>query len=197
MIRHGQRGFTLIEMSATVSIIGLLVLVAVPSFSSLRRNAAARVAAKDLGAIFHLTRSRAIARGTNSGLKFVKLGGEWQFAVYDDGDRDGIRNDDITKRVDRLVVPHRPVFQQTDIATIGLPSYSIVDPDGDKLPPTRSPVVFGNSTICSFSPTGESSPGTIYVTNRRDELYAVRVYGNTAKIRVLRYDRASRKWSPR
>lgn len=197
MKRHGERGLTLIEMLTVVSIVGLIALVAVPAWSNIRRNAAARVAAKELGAIFHLARSRAIARGSNAGLKFVRIEDEWKFALYDDGDGDGVRNDDINSGVDPMVDPHRPVFETSELATIGLPSYSIVDPDGEKLPPTRSPVVFGNSTICSFAPTGQSSPGTIYITNRRDEAYAVRVFGNTARIRVLRYDHGSRRWSLR
>jgi hypothetical protein len=41
---------------------------------------------------------------------------------------------------------------------------------------------------------GESTPGTIYITDRGLDLYAVRVYGATAKIRVLRYVPATKKW---
>jgi hypothetical protein len=55
-------------------------------------------------------------------------------------------------------------------------------------------VQFGRSTICSFSPLGESSSGTIYLTARGRDLWAVRVYGATAKIRILRYVRSTGKW---
>jgi len=191
--RH-QRGFSLMELLTVVSIIGLIVAVAVPSFLNLRRRAALRAASAELRTQFHLARSRAISRNVNCGLKFLLLGGEWHFAVYQDGDHDGVRNDDIKSGKDRLVARPRVVFPTSRAVTIGLLNVAIKDPDGDLLSPKKSPVVFNKSAICSFSPLGESSSGTIYLTDRGLDLYAVRVYGASAKIRVLRYVRGTGKW---
>jgi hypothetical protein len=160
----------------------------------MRRRMALRIAAGELRAVFHLARMRVISRGQNCGLKFLMMGGEWRFAVYDDGDGDGIRNDDIVKGVDRLVHPPRVVLRESGIVTIGLLAEKIKDPDGDPLPPTKTPIHFNRSTICSFSPLGESTPGSIYITDRCDGLWCVRVYGASAKIRTLRYDREVKRW---
>jgi hypothetical protein len=91
-------------------------------------------------------------------------------------------------------VPARRVLRESTLATIGLLPQAVTDPDGDRLLPTASPVQFNTSQLCSFSPLGESTPGTIYITDRADQLYAVRVYGATAKMRVLRYDGGRRRW---
>ena len=193
MSRH-QRGFSLMELLTVVSIIGLFVAVAVPSFLNLRRRAALRAASAELRTQFHLARSRAISRNVNCGLKFLLMGGQWHFAVYQDGDHDGVRNDDIKSGKDWLVARPRVVFPSSRAVTIGLLNVAIKDPDGDLLSPKKSPVVFNKSAICSFSPLGESSSGTIYLTDRGLDLYAVRVYGASAKIRVLRYVRGTGKW---
>ena len=196
-MRPSQRGFTLPELLTTIAIIGMTASISVPAFLNYQRRNAVRVAAQEIRSIFHVARSRAITRHAHAGLKFSAAGGEWRYALCDDGDGDGLRNDALASGVDRCVDLPRPVLRESRFAAIGLPSLAIKDPDGDPLPPTRSPVQFNASTICSFSPTGQSTPGTIYLTNRDDDVYAVRVYGASAKIRVLRYHPSAARWEAR
>jgi hypothetical protein len=185
-------------MLTVASILGTLMLCSIPAFSMHRRRAAVRAAAAELRAIFNLTRSRAASRGMNAGVKFARAGNEWTYAIYDDGDFDGIRSDDIASGVDRRVRPAVVVLQTSrSAAGIALPGMAIVDPDGDRLLPTASPVQFGRSTICSFSPIGESTPGTIYLTDRDSDVYAVRVYGGSGKVRTLHYVPGLRRWEGR
>ena len=189
--RKGRNGYTLIEILIVVAIIGLILGIAIPNFASMRRRMALRAAAGELRSLFHLVRMRALARGVNTGVKFAMQDGAWHFATYEDGDRDGVRNDDIKSGVDPMVARPRIVFSQSQIVTIGLPGYSFKDPDGDTV---KSAVTFNQTSLCSFSPIGEATPGTIYLTDNAGELWCVRVYGATAKIRALRYDRAKKRW---
>lgn len=190
-----EHGYSLADMLVVSAIIVMSVGVALPSFNSLRRRSAVRTAAAEIRAMFQDARMRAISSGTNSGFRFTKSGNEWRYAEYVDGDHDGLRNDDIASGVDHPLFPPRPVLM-TDrgAATIGVLTKTIPDPDGDKLTPTSSPIQFGRSQICSFSPTGECTSGTIYLIDGLGGIYAVRVYGVTAKIRTLRWNEQRRKW---
>ena len=87
------------------------------------------------------------------------------------------------------------LMPQFNIAGIALLSTTIRDPDGDPLPPTAAAVQFGSSTICSFSPTGSGTPGTIYIADGAGQLCALRVYGASGRVRLLRYDAARRQWT--
>lgn len=193
-MKRREAGMSLVELMAVVAIVALMVLVSIPAFGTMRRKIAVRAASSELRAVFRDARARAIARGRNCGLKFAQSGGEWKFALYEDGDGDGVRNDDIARNVDRLVRPPRPVFPQSRIVTIGLLGIPMRDPDGDRLRVNASPVAFNRSSICSFSPLGEATPGTIYITDQGRDLWAVRVFGSTARVRMLRYDRAAQRW---
>lgn len=189
--RNGRNGYSLIEILIVIAIIGLILGITIPNFTTMRRRMALRAAAAELRSVFYLVRMRAIARGVNTGVKFVMEDGVWQFATYEDGDRDGVRNDDIKKGTDPMVAKPRVVFSQSQIVTIGLPGYSFKDPDGDTV---KSPVTFNQTSLCSFSPIGEATPGSIYITDNDGEVWCVRVYGATAKIRALRYDRTKKRW---
>src|SRR5690349_6421617 len=105
--KHRDRGFSFLEVLSVVAIAGVILLAALPAFSSMRRRAAVRSAAAELRSILHLTRSRALALSTNAGVKFIEQVGIWKYAIYDDGDRDGIRNDDIKAGVDPVFQPVR------------------------------------------------------------------------------------------
>jgi prepilin-type N-terminal cleavage/methylation domain-containing protein len=186
-----RSGYTLIELLITVAIIGMVASIALPNFHRMRNRMALRAAAGELRSTFHEVRMRALSRGANTGLKFEQIAGQWHFSTYEDGDGDGVRNDDIKKGTDKRITASRVVFPQARHITIGLLDIPVKDADGDLV---KSPVTFNNSTICSFSPIGESTPGTIYITNNDGDLWCVRVYGASAKIRTLRYNREIKKW---
>ena len=193
-----DHGYSLADILVVLAIIGMIAGVAVPQFNAMRRRTAVRASAAEIRSIFHDARMRAITSGTNFGVRFTKYGKEWRYTEYYDGDGDGIRTEDINSGVDRPLFTPRPVLvTDRGAATIGVLAKTIPDPDGAKLTATSSAVQFGRSSICSFSPSGECTPGTIYLTDGLGGIYAVRVYGATAKIRTLRFNEKRRKWEER
>ena len=72
-----QRGFTLIELLVTVSIAVILVMLAIPSFDTFRRNAQLTSASNSLMAALNAARSEAMKKGTNAMLSPIDTGGSW------------------------------------------------------------------------------------------------------------------------
>ena len=114
-------------------------------------------------------------------------------AVYVDGNRNGVRTADISdganpeiQKSERLV----DLFPGVDFGAVpGLPS---VEPGSP--PPGEDPVRFGSSSMAVFTALGTSTPGSLYIRGRRDAQYAVRLFGQTGKIRVLKFNPRTRMW---
>ena len=193
-MRQKQPGFSLLELCAVLAVIGVLALCAVPAFASYRRRAAVVAAADELRSILRGVRSRAIARHRHCGVKFVKAGGEWTYSLYEDGNGDGIRNDDIDRGRDQRYFGPAIVMPSAHLPSIGLLPTAVRDPDGDLLPPAASAVQFNRSAICSFSPTGSGTPGSVYLVDQAGQLFVARVYGASGRVRVLRYQATRQKW---
>ena len=192
-----QRGFTLIEILAVVAIIGIFALCAIPSFASYRRRASCTAAGNEMRSILRAVRSRAITRGRHSGVKFVHAGNNWTYTLYDDGNGNGIANADISSGIDRRYFGPAVTMPLFRTATIAQLPQGLRDPDGAPLLPDNPALQFGRSTLCSFSPLGSGTPGTIYISDGIDQLYAVRVLGASGRVRMLRYDSGRQKWEER
>jgi len=189
-----QRGQSLGEAMCVIALVAMFAAITVPAFISMNRRKAVQAVADELRGVFRSMRAQAIARSRNVGVRFARNGAEWQYAMYDDGDGDGIRSDDIRRNVDPLIAGPVRLASHQRIAKIALPPEPIVDPDGDDLEPDDEPVQFNRSTICSFSPLGAATPGSIYLTDGGGSVWCLRVYGATARIRLLRYDARRKKW---
>src|SRR5438132_6294734 len=149
-----QQGFTVIEIIAVIVIIGIVIACSVPAFAAYRRHTSLVAQADQMRSIFRAVRSRAITHNANAGVKFALRGQRWTYALYDDGNANGIRTADINSGIDRCYASPSVVMPEFPFATIGVLPVTIRDPDGDPLAPTASPVQFGTSSICSFSSTG-------------------------------------------
>ena len=72
-----QRGFTLIELMVTLAIGSILMLVAVPSLTTYRRNAELTSATNTLLAAINAARSEAMKRGTSAMVVPTNNGTDW------------------------------------------------------------------------------------------------------------------------
>ena len=89
-------------------------------------------------------------------------------------------------------------WSRNDVRPGILTAYPVPDPSrpGQALDRVTDPIRFNSSDICSFSPVGESTPGTVYLWDGKDRMAAVRVFGRTAKVRVLYYRLGESEWKP-
>lgn len=60
----GMRGFTLVELLVTVTLVGLVALIAVPSYTLLIQSNQIQAQAEELKAFLQYARSEAVRRGT-------------------------------------------------------------------------------------------------------------------------------------
>lgn len=117
-------------------------------------------------------------------LRFETVADGVAVAVYQDGNRNGVRSLDIARGIDARV--EEPV-----LLAQRFPGVDIALAPGT---PGSDPIQIGGSNLLSFSPIGTASSGTIYIRSRDGTQWGVRVLGATGRTRVLRYDPRRREW---
>jgi type II secretory pathway pseudopilin PulG len=191
--RRSANGYSLLELLFALGLTVTIGATALPQLLLTADDARASGAARFLAARLQEVRMEAIARSTDVGFQFVPTANSFSYAAYVDGNSNGIRSTDIQRGADRTLFAAERLtdrFPGVDFGVLpGLPS---VDPDGT--PPGTDPIKLGASSILTFTPLGTSTSGSLYVRGRRDSQFVIRIFGETAKTRVLRFDPGDRVW---
>lgn len=196
MLRSGaSRGYSLLELVFVAGLGVTLSAAAVPQYLSAIDNSRAAGATRYISARFQRARMEAVVRSTEVALQFTQSPSGYAYAVYVDGNRNGVLTRDIQRGIDRRIGASERLpdqFGGVDFGAIpGLPAV-----DSGSTAPGSDPIRLGAGSFASFSAMGTSSSGTVYIRSRRDSQYAVRIFGETGKIRMLKFDRGSRQWRP-
>ena len=184
--RRRERGQSMLELVVAMVVIAWIGLIGSSAIDGARRSIALVAGVSELRALFQRVRMLAIAHNSNVAIRFRPVGDdEWSWTVYEDGDGDGVRNDDINRGVDKLLEQAR-LFQHPPVR-IGVPAAAVPDPANGKLLSLRLPVRFNSSMLCSFSSVGEATNGSVVLTDGK-HVTIIRVQGHTANVDVLRWD---------
>jgi type II secretory pathway pseudopilin PulG len=187
-------GYSLVEVACGVAIAGSLGSIAVPQILSTIDEFRTAGAARHIASRLQRARMDAVLRSADVALQVTQAADGYSYAVYVDGNRNGVRTVEIQDGTDRRLVPPERLCDQfpgVDFGAIpGLPGI-----DGGA-PPGSDPVRLGAGNFASFASGGTSSSGTLYVRGRRNVQFAVRLYGQTGKVRVLKFDSRTRQWIP-
>jgi type II secretory pathway pseudopilin PulG len=187
-------GYTFVELMFVIGLVATLSAIAVPQTLAALDDSRTLGAARYISSRCQRARMEAVMRSADVGLRFVLENGTYAYAAYVDGNRNGIRSADIRSGVDSLVMPAerlRDVFSSVDFGA--LPNLPPIDPGGT--PPGDDPVRLGTANILSFTAKGTSTSGSVYIRGQRAQ-YAVRIFGDTGKTRVLRFDPRGNRWRP-
>lgn len=190
--RSRPAGSSLAELLVTLGLATTLSSLAVPSLLAGLDAYRAGHAARFVAGCIRDVRGRAIAAGQFAAMQFSAAGGAASWATYADGNRNGVRTADVTRGID---TPMGPPTRLADVAQgvrFGLsPGTPEIDGTNDV---TADGLRLGSGNWLSFSPSGTSSSGTIYLAGPGRHQYAVRVLGPTGRLRLLRYDPSARAW---
>jgi type II secretory pathway pseudopilin PulG len=193
-----MRGTSLPELLVALLILGLVFALSVPALTDLLAEEGLATAAREVSAILTTARARAVFQGADVGVKWISSGGDLVLSVYQDGNGNGVTTADIRNGIDRLVAgPYWLRGKYPGISFSFVPGFDDLDPGGAPIGDLADPLRFGRSDICSFSPLGKASPGSVYLSNRKRRQAAVRVTPLNAKIQTFTWHGKSLKWIKR
>jgi hypothetical protein len=189
------RGFSLIDLVAALGILGVFFAIAIPYFHGLVAQVMLRGACQEIALIFMRARGDAIFYGADVGVKWVSVAGDVVFTIYKDGNRNGVRSADILSGRDPLVAGPFSMRRRYQNVTFSFyPGFVGDDPNGDPLRNLSDPIRFGRGDICTFTPAGRASPGSIYLSDRKDRQALVRVSPISQRIQIFEWHPELYRW---
>ena len=162
--------------------------------SSVDRSRAAGAASYVAGRMA-LARYEAVRRSACVAIRFIAQPDGYWLQSFVDGNRNGVLARDIALGLDPpLAAGERLDYHFSGIEFGIQPNVTGIDPGPFN---TNDPVQIGNSTLLSFSPTGSSTSGTLFIRGLRGHQFAVRVLGTTGRTRTFEFNFGKRVWVAR
>ena len=196
-----RHGFTLIEVMVVVAIIGVMVMIAIPSIRAWIPRYQIRSAKRDIVSAMQLGRMRAIGTGHNFYLDFDHDNdgsvAEEVFTCYLDTDDDGA-DGELNNGVGQNEYQQSQVtFPDTDggVPVIRLPAHVTYGADAGV--PAIGGGAMGDGVDFSwedravFRPNGRVQIGTVYIHSDRNENYAITVANILGRIIVRKWNGTS------
>ncbi len=181
----------LFALAASATAAAIAIPVVDGAVDELRTAMAARYIAGKIRS----ARMDAVRRSRAVALRFEATEpGDYVYAVFGDGNGDGVRSGDIRDGVDIALGPSERLLDRFPGVAFGLAA-GLPDADGD-LGTGEDGLRIGTARILTMSSDGTATPGTLYIRGKRGQ-YAVRVLGATGRTRMLQYDSGSRSWIDR
>lgn len=188
-----EPGFSLSELVVACAVSVAILALAMPSLLGYQQASRAVAAARYVAARLQLARMEALKRSAHVAVAFSQVGTDIEFAMYADGNGNGVRTAEIANRIDPILSPLGRLEHEVPGARFGIVAGT---PSIDNSGPLSGtdPIRVGRSPLVSFSPLGGATPGTIYLCGPDQRQWAVRITGATGRVRVYEFDPPSQKW---
>ena len=187
--------FSLIELVFVLGVAATLAAASLPQLAASVDEFRAAGAARYVAARLQQARVRAIARNRDTALRIAHDARGYVVSVVEDGNRNGVLARDVMDGVDTAIGPAEHLVDQfpgVDFGAIG----GIPGAEGSTAPGS-DPIRLGVADSVTFTATGTATSGSLYVRGQRSIQYVVRIYGETGRTRILRYNPRTRTWFSR
>lgn len=176
-------------------VLGIAALLSAPALAKVFTRMSLRAAAHEIATVLQNAKLLALTDRADHGVKWTGSGESLALSIHRDGNGNGIRTADITKGIDRLVFgPIAAGKRYPKIRFSFVPGLPGRDPSGTEVGNLDDPIRFGQSNICTFTPTGTASPGSVYLSDGLERQALVRVSPLSGKIEVYEWCTARRTW---
>lgn len=181
---NNKSGFTMTELVVVIAIIGITLAIAIPSFLTYRPTMRLKGAARDISTTLQWARMKAVSENNRMEIQFSPVNNS--YTVYDDNDSDG--------DVDPVDTADTAIRTSTlpDGISYGIGT-TVTRQAGNNTAPAHTDCLTFNTDSCStddstsFSSNGTANNGTIYLTNTKDECYAV-IVDSQGRMRIRKWD---------
>jgi prepilin-type N-terminal cleavage/methylation domain-containing protein len=175
-----KSGFTMTELVVVIAIIGITLAIAIPSFLTYRPTMRLKGAARDITTTLQWARMKAVSENNRMEIQFSPA--TKSYTIYDDDNSDGDVSADTAIRTSTL----------PDDISYGIGT-TVTKMASNNTAPAHTDCLTFNIDSCntddstSFSSNGTANNGTIYLTNTKDECYAL-IVDTQGRIRIRKWD---------
>jgi type II secretory pathway pseudopilin PulG len=181
-----QSGQTLPETMVALAIFAALGWVGLPALRAWHIRSQLVGVAEVFKGEFRKARSLAIRRNAYTALRFEEREDGVYLRVALDRDFDGVSTSDLNAGIDTWLDEGRRLSDIAEVRVGVLPGVPEPPPGRGMLDP-GDPIRFGRSNMCSFSPLGGATPGTLYFAGHGLQA-AVRVTGSSGRVSTLLWE---------
>ena len=180
--------FSFIEILFVLGAAATVSAVAVPETLATIDDSRTAAAARYVSTRLQRTRMEAVSRNGSAALRFTRRAGSLRLRrCTSTAIATACLSRDIQSGVDRVIQPADRFDNHFPGVEFGaIPDLPAVDSTGTA--PGSDPIRLGSSDMVTFTPTGTATSGSLYIRGRRGAQYVVRVYGETGKTRVLKFN---------
>lgn len=188
----------MLEAVAILTLVTLVTSVGIPPLLRVKRAITLSTAARQLVTAVRNVRWLSVTSGEGHGLRFERSGDGWVWYVVRDGNGNGLRQSEVGSGTDpTLSGPHRLASSAggVDFGFASGGPFPRVPPASGSLSDDGDPIRIGSSDLLAFGADGGANSGTIYLSDGQSEMFALVIYGVTARLRLRRWRAVARRWA--
>lgn len=181
------------EVLVVLAIMGMIAAIAGSDLFVVQRSVNLRRLARQVATDTRICHAEALVGLKSVGLVFYQENDKWLYRMVVDGNLNGVSRLDFERGIDKPIGPRVWLEFLSAGTRVGVPTgWKVPDPAGGLL--TGDGLRIGRSQIISFSARGTATPCSIYFNDGESRMLALRINGETGRIRALEWHRGWPEW---